>query len=190
MSKTSVHIICRHDNLLRFFPQWGPCSVKYFQFAFMIATYLKKKHAVWIYKTFPLFTYHYLDLAAICRYPVWLPGRGGEGYVRREKDLNWNVKGQQWSCAKEGKKLETERVGFCLRNSQSIAHVLYVHKPLEVSGFSLNANYGFPVHRCRSATKKGFVYFSCFKEGHRMYSQSRNKNTTVYKITLAVQELL
>ena len=41
-------------------------------------------------------------------------------------------------------KLETQRVGFCLRNSQSIAHVLYVHKPLEVSGFSLNVNYGFP----------------------------------------------
>lgn len=51
-------------------------------------------------------------------------------------------------------KLETRRFGFCLRNSQSIAHVLYVHKPLEVSGFSLNVNYGFPIHRCRSTMER------------------------------------
>lgn len=55
--------------------------------------------------------------------------------------------------------------------------------PQSFSGFTQNVHYGFLIHRCRSFTKKA-SYVS------KRDTECSNKNTTSYKITLAVQELL
>lgn len=124
-----------------------------------------KKRAVWTYKTCSLFTYHYLDLAAICRYPRvqgvrgfggrwWVgevfrksrPGRRGWG-GRERASPNWNAeadsdhvqkRGGRWGgkIKQQQKELRNATDRFLvLRNSQSITHVLYVQKPIAASGF-------------------------------------------------------
>lgn len=53
--------------------------------------------------------------------------------------------------------------------------------PQSYSGFTQNAHYGFPIHR-RFTKRASYVT--------KRDTERSNKNTTSYKITLAVQELL
>ena len=52
-----------------------------------------------------------------------------------ERDPNRNAKAHS-DHVQRREKLETQQIGFCVRNSQSRAHVLYVHKLC--SGFPRN----------------------------------------------------